>query len=228
MAGNTLDLQSILRPDDIACQIGQNYQDWISYRNTWVEEKRELRNYIFATDTTKTTNANLPWKNSTTIPKLCQIRDNLHANYMAAIFPHSDWLDWEAYNSESNSKQKRDLITSYMYNKLNMSKFRTTLSSLVLDWIDYGNCFAMVEWVNETKQVNGQTIQGYVGPRAVRVDPMDLVFNPLASSFANSPKIIRSLKTIGELKADLEAMPNDNDAKKMFKHAMDRATSAFS
>lgn len=226
MAGTTLDLESILRPDDVACIIGRNYQDWISFRNQWVEEKRELRNYVFATDTTKTTNANLPWKNSTTIPKLCQIRDNLHANYMAALFPHADWLGWEAWNQDSATKKKKDLITAYMYNKLSMSKFRSTVSALLLDWIDYGNCFAMVEWVNEWQEVNGQTLQGYVGPRAVRIDPLDIVFNPVASNFEDSPKIIRSLKSIGELKAQLEAMPNDDDAKKMFAKAIERASGA--
>ena len=86
MAGRTLDFEEFIgTPDSLAKAIVSRYRDYDRYKNTWTEEKKELRNYIFATDTTKTTNSSLPWKNSTTIPKLTQIRDNLHANYMAAL-----------------------------------------------------------------------------------------------------------------------------------------------
>jgi hypothetical protein len=40
-----------------------------------------------------------------------------------------------------------------------------------------------------------------------RISPDDIVFNPLATSFKKSPKIIRSLKTLGELHRDLEENP---------------------
>ena len=52
-----------------------------------------MRNFLFATDTSKTSVGGLPWKNSTTLPKLTQIRDNLHANYMSAVFPNDNWLN---------------------------------------------------------------------------------------------------------------------------------------
>jgi len=47
----------------------------------------------------------------------------------------------------------------------------------------------------------------YSGPRVHRISPFDIVFNPLATSFENSPKIIRSLKTMGEIARDIEDKP---------------------
>jgi len=105
----------------LADTIVTNYDEWNNARRGWVEEKKELRNYIFATDTTKTTNSQLPWKNKTTIPKICQIRDNLHANYISALFPNDDWLRWEGYTEDDNDKAKTDAIQSYMSNKVRES-----------------------------------------------------------------------------------------------------------
>ena len=48
--------------------------------------------------------------------------------------------------------------------------------------------------------VNGDIIPDYVGPVAHRISALDIAFNPLADSFDNSFKIVRSIKTIGELK----------------------------
>ena len=64
--------------------IAQHWFTLNSNRRPQIERWKELRNYIFATDTTTTSNKSLPWKNSTTLPKLCQIRDNLHSNYISA------------------------------------------------------------------------------------------------------------------------------------------------
>ncbi len=112
-------------------------------------EWRELRNYRFATDTTKTTNSKLPWKNKTTLPKLTQIRDNLHANYMDALFPNDNWMKWEGYNLEDSTQKKRRAIESYLKTKIRESNFRETVSQLLYDYIDYGNVFAEVTYVNQ-------------------------------------------------------------------------------
>jgi len=187
-------------------------------RKQWTDEKREVRNYIFATDTTKTTNQTLPWKNSTTIPKLCQIRDNLHANYMAALFPNDDWLVWEGDDEDSESIEKRKTILSYMQNKMRQSNFRTTVSEMVYDFIDFGNVVGTTEYVNETRMGDDDEVfPGYVGPMAQRISPFDIVFNPTATSFERSPKIFRSIKTIGEIAADIEDHPEEGYMKEVFK-----------
>lgn len=210
MAGRTLNIEDIVgSPEYLATQISNFYDDWQKRRLPWLKEKEELRNYIFATDTTKTTNSQLPWKNSTTLPKLCQIRDNLHANYMAALFPNSDWLTWEGDDADAQEIGKRRTIESYMTNKLRQSDFEEQVSQLVYDYIDYGNVCASTEFVNETKvdAETGETIVGYVGPKIVRISPIDIVFNPVAQDFVRTPKIIRSVKTLGDIAADIEDRP---------------------
>ena len=76
----TLDVSSLITADKKASEIADKFETWNSYRQGWLEERKELRNYIFATDTRTTTNSRLPWSNSTTTPKLTQLYDNLKAN----------------------------------------------------------------------------------------------------------------------------------------------------
>lgn len=175
-----------------------------------IEAWKELRNYIFATDTTTTTNGKLPWKNSTTLPKLCQIRDNLHSNYISALFPNDDWLRWEAYSTEDALKTKVRAIEAYMSNKTRESHFKTESSKLLYDFIDYGNCFATVDFEASFREdSNGERLVNYIGPKLRRISPLDIVFNPLASSFKDSFKIVRSLKNIGELVSMAEEEPDN-------------------
>jgi hypothetical protein len=219
MAGRTLDISEYIGiPDGLPSYISNQFTRWNQMRIGWIEEKKELRNYVFATDTTKTTNSNLPWKNSTTIPKLCQIRDNLHANYMAALFPNDDWLIWEGDDEDAEAEAKRKVILSYMQNKLRNSGFINAVSELVYDFIDFGNVLGSTEYVNEVREdiTTGEVIPGYVGPRAVRVTPYDVTFNPVAAHFENSPKIIRSIKTLGEIAADMEDHPEMGYLQKVF------------
>jgi hypothetical protein len=224
--GITLDLNTVINPDTLGSAIASKWSEWNSLRHLWLEEKRELRNYIFATDTRKTSNAALPWKNSTTIPKLCQIRDNLHANYMAALFPNDKWLAWEGDTRDDVTKKKAKVIEAFMYNKTSASDFRPTTSRLLLDWIDYGNCFATIEFQNEsyTDKSTGEVYPGYVGPKLVRISPFDICFNPLAADFASTPKIVRTVKSLGELKKELQANPSDEIALAAFNRAIETRT----
>tara|TARA_Y100000310_G_scaffold308084_1_gene350840 strand:+ start:8230 stop:10020 length:1791 start_codon:yes stop_codon:yes gene_type:complete len=214
MAGRTLDLESLIQePDILATAIAVEFVRLNQLRSSWLAEKKELRNYIFATDTSKTSNVQLPWKNSTTLPKLTQIRDNLHANYMAALFPNDEWLDWLGDDEDAEAKEKKNIIKAYMMNKNRQSGFINTVSEMVYDFIDSGNVIATTEYVNETREFpegsdqEGELIPGYVGPRAVRLHPFDVVFNPTAVNFEQTPKIFRVLKTMGELATDIEDHP---------------------
>lgn len=209
MGVRTLDIVDLIRPDNMAQALTHLFWQWEVFRNVWVSEKRELRNYLFAIDTLQTTNAQLPWKNSTRIPKLTQIRDNLHANYMASLFPNDRPITWEGDDDEAEEKQKRQIIEAYMENKMRLGKFTTEISKCVLDYIDWGNCFAMTEFVDEkvTDPETGEIIQGFVGPRIRRISPLDIVFNPTAATFEEAPKIIRSVKTLGSIHADIQDHP---------------------
>lgn len=212
MAGAVLEIQTYFKEnrDSEAEWISNTWSDWNSQRSTWLDEVQEARNYIFATDTSTTTNSSLPWRNSTTLPKLCQIRDNLHANYLASLFPNDDWLVWEGRTSDDETRAKREAIQAYMSNKTREGGFRTVASQLLYDYIDYGNCFMDVRYTSESKEdaLTGEDIPGYNGPKAVRISPLDIVFNPMATDFHHTPKIIRSLKSIGEIKQEMEDNPD--------------------
>lgn len=208
MPKRVLDLYQYIMPDEFARQICEMYDKWVIARAQKEKEWAELRNYVFATDTRTTSNNTLPWKNKTTRPKICQIRDNLHANYMAALFPNDDWFTWMAADKQSATYEKSRAIVTYMKNKLNLSKFRQEVSKLVFDFIDYGNCFADVEFLNERHVLpDGQIVQNYVGPVARRISPYDIVFDITSSSFKNSPKIERMLLSMGDIQKMIATMP---------------------
>lgn len=207
MAGKVLDLKEIIAEDQLACRIANYWQEWNTLRNEWLVKKEEVRKYVYATSTEETTNSALPWKNKTTIPKLCQIRDNLYANYMASSFPKRKWLLWEGDERTSATLEKKEAIEAYMSWVLDYPVFKKEIAKCILDYIDYGNVFATVEWIDNTVQVEGgqgRTQVGYVGPSIKRLSPLDIVFNPLADSFENSPKITRAYLTLGEVKEFLE------------------------
>lgn len=231
MAGKVAQIREIINRESKARTLSGLYNNWWIQRREKEEEWRELRNYLFATDTTKTTNSQLPWKNKTTLPKLTQIRDNLHANYMDALFPNDNWMKWEGYNLESVTADKRTAIEAYMKTKLRESNFRETISQLVYDYIDYGNVFGEVIFEDKyhIDPVSGEKITTYRGPKLQRISPFDLVFNPTANSFKESPKFTRYVKTVGELKKDLADRPDLNYDKGAFDKAIQarKSISAF-
>ena len=194
---------------DIAKFIANTWDRYNSQRQEQIERWKEQRNYVFATDTTTTSNKSLPWKNSTTLPKLCQIRDNLHSNYISALFPNDQWLKWEAYTLKDASKEKASTIEAYIGNKCREGGFKRVLSQLLYDYIDYGNAFATADYISEFRMDGEERVAGYVGPVARRISPYDIVFNPLATSFKDSFKVVRTIRTIGELAIMAEEDPQN-------------------
>ena len=223
MAGKIAQIKEILTKETLAKQLSALYDNWWTQRSEKEKDWREIRNYLFATDTTKTTNSKLPWKNKTTLPKLTQIRDNLHANYMDALFPNDNWMKWEGHNLEDSTHQKRRAIESYLNTKIRESGFRETISQCLFDYIDYGNCFAEINYIDEKHKdpITEEEVITYRGPKAFRISPFDIVFNPTAISFADSPKFTRYLKSIGELKKDAKYNLNLKYNKKAIAKAID-------
>jgi hypothetical protein len=224
VTGRVLELQSILDQDLLATRITERFVEWNNMRQNAKNDWEEVRRYVYATDTSQTTNAQLPWKNKTTVPKLCQIRDNLYSNYSATLFPQRKWLIWEANEQDANSVAKRDAITNYMSWVISQPSFKHEVDKLILDYIDFGNCFGTVEWTDERVEQPNLTQAGYIGPTVRRISPLDIVFNPTAENFPSSPKIIRSLISIGELKDALEKMSTDQNIeeyKKLYTYLRD-------
>jgi hypothetical protein len=214
LMSKTLDVDKLIDPDKLGCEIAEQYLEWETKRQVWVNEKEEIQRYIYATDTTKTSNAKLPWSNKTTVPKLCQIRDNLYANYMASMFPKRKWLVWEADDVESNRSDKVKNIEAYMAWVIDRPEFYNEISKCVLDYIDYGNPVATVDWIDERSvDKDGTQKSGYVGPVPVRINPIDVLCNPTAPNFKSSPKIVRSIISLGEVKEILERLSTDDAVK---------------
>lgn len=233
MSNKVASLRGLLEQESQAKIITYMYTDWKTQRKPHEDELKETREYIFATSThsiTSNASAADDWLNSTHIPKIAQIRDNLHANYMLALFPNDDWLQWEAASADAATKKKRKAILAYMKNKLREQRFYETMSDIVYDYIDKGNAIADVEYINKvSKPENGEPVQEYVGPVAVRIDPLDIVFNLTATSFQKSPKITRSIVQIGELKTMMEDNPEDSSwAREAFQKAIDLRSSVSS
>lgn len=213
MTGHVLTVEDFITPDRLAVKIAE---DWITKNNmrqVWRTQCEEIRSYVYATDTTHTSNAMLPWKNKTTIPKLCQIRDNLLANYTATMFPKSMGKNiiWEANELDSDSKKKRDSIVNMATWWMEQSSFKYEINKILADYVDYGNCFATVEWIDTRAEQPLQMQSGYVGPAIRRINPMDIVMNPTADSFPMSPKTIRSVISLGELKELLSRLSSDGN-----------------
>jgi hypothetical protein len=207
--------------DTLAVKIADMWVRWNQARAPWRDSTQELRAYLFATDTRVTANGKLPWKNSTVTPKLTQIRDNLHANYMAALFPSENWFFWESTDKDQELAKKRYAIVNYMKQKLKASNFQLLVSQLVYDYIDFGNVVATYDYVRDViSDKEGNVVSRYVGPKAYRINPNDLVFNPLAETFDKTPVVRRMLKSIGDLMTDVETKPSLNYNKGVLDKAM--------
>lgn len=206
MAGKVLHLDDIIDKDAVGTSIANMWTEWNNGRQQKLAEWTELRRYLYATDTRHTSAGKLPWSNSTTLPKLTQIRDNLYSNYIATMFPKRRWLNWEGERKTDENREKVSAIKDYMMWAVNQKQFKEEINKLVLDYIDFGNCFSTVEWVDESQETPQGIKVGYVGPRVVRIAPQDFVMNPRAPSFSNSPKIWKSLMSLGEAKELLERM----------------------
>ncbi len=222
MAGEVLQLNSVLHVDDIARRISEMWQTWNSMRTEKVSQWEEVRKYKYAVDTTTTTNSSLPWKNKTTYPKLTQISDNLWANYIKSLFPKRQWVIWEGFDKKSEDADKKAAIENYMMNTIERSGFKLVVGELLNDWIQYGNCIATAEWRDDRVEVGDRQQVGFVGPSAVRISPLDIVFNPIAPTFQVSPKIIRKFITFGDLKKEIERLsPSDEHAQELFTYLME-------
>ena len=217
----TFDIYELQQPDSLASAIANKFTGWESARDRWYRNAKETLENLYATSTRDIYNQSKETDNCTHIPKLTQIRDMLITYYLDAMFSLPDYVDWEAYDYESIDAETRTTLKSVCKQMVEDSKFKPVIRELVEDYVDYGNAFATVVNVTETLQAGkGQYSILYTGPKAVRLDPMNIFFDPLAVSFEKSPKIIRTIKTLGELMAEAEEMPEEAQ---LYKEALAKA-----
>ena len=208
---NSIDLNMVLgaKEESLAAEISSLFTEWRSAAAGAYERWKETTKYVYATSTKETSNSSNGHDHSTHLPVITQIKDNLEANYMEALFPSDDWFVFKGFDLKSSFADKRKVVESYLKTKHDLSGFTSTIQRLVSDWVLYGNCFAGVTYEQQQhEQEDGSNPYGFVGPRVYRISPFDIVFNPLATSFENSPKIIRSVKSLAELTRDVQEKPS--------------------
>lgn len=210
-ADHVVELRGLLNKEARAEWISNLWTKYDNQRGKKREEWSEVDKYLFATSTKTTTNKTLPWTHSSTSPKLTQIRDNLHSNYLSSLFPNDKWLTWLAYSQDAAKLEKREAIEGYMENKLREGNFRETVSRLLYDYIDKGNAFAMPTFETRYKTTETERTTDFIGPTAIRISPYDIVFDPTASSFENTHKVVRSTMTLGALRKWAETHPNQTE-----------------
>ena len=220
---NSIDLNYELgaSEDSIAGEVARLWEEWRSSASDTYDRWKETTRYVYATSTKETTNNSNGHNHSTHLPYITQIKDNLEANYMEGLFPHDDWFMFKGYDPESSFADKRRVVESYLKTKHDHSRFTVTMQQLITDWVLYGNCFAGVEYVQRQHEVEGQSPFSFVGPQVYRISPFDIVFNPLATSFEDSPKIVRSVKTLAELSRDAQEKPGLGYSQEVIDRVMD-------
>lgn len=213
---NTLEIYKLQEPDSLATAIANKYVAWDNSRDRWYSNARETLENLYATSTHDIFSQCHDWDNSTHIPKLTQIRDMLITYYLDAMFGLPDYVDWEPYSKESVDFTTKNRLKSLIKQILHDSDFKPTIRQLVEDYVDYGNAFATA--VPYNKMLGDKTL--YSGPKAFRIDPMDIFFDPLASTFEQAPKIIRTTMTLGELMQSAEQFTQDEN---LFNKALKKA-----
>lgn len=209
MTGKVLELVGDVITEDLkASELCRQWITWENSRNPWKRNMEEINRYLYATDTSATSNASLPWKNKTVIPKVCQISDNLYANYTLTIAPKDKYINWVASSQDANNLKNKRAIENITKWWIRQPQFKQELFKCILDYIHKGNAIATVEWVDQRVQQEGTTQVGYVGPMMRRISPLDIVCNPAADNWVNSPKFVRTIMSMGELKDYLEKQSN--------------------
>lgn len=212
----TLDIKTIQEPDGLASAIANKYVTWEAAKDGWYRNARETLENLYATSTRDIYNQTREFDNCTHLPKLTQIRDMLITYYIDAMFSLPDFVEWEPYDQESTKLETKNTLKAVVKQMMNDSEFKPVVREIVEDYVDYGMAFATAVPVNET--LNGSVI--YNGPKAVRINPLDIFFDPLASSFDKAPKIIRSIHTLGELVKNAEEFSADTN---IFTDALNKA-----
>lgn len=203
MAGSSTDIKQVMDTrEHLAAYISSLWDAWKSARADEEERWREIHEFLFSSDTRTTSNSSNPWDNTTVIPKLTQIRDNLEANYYPALFPNRDWLRWMPDNEESASVAVRTKLEAYFKTKFALTGFEQEVKKTLLEWFGKGNGFMGLEWVTRTKEdpMTGATTISYQGVEAYNISPYDISFNPIAKDFNSTPVIVRRMYSMGEIK----------------------------
>ena len=209
----TFDIQTYIgdNADPVSRSISEKYQYWLNAKQGWEANYRASLQYLFATDTRDITDLQgSPYSASTHIPKLTQVRDIVTTYYLESLFSLADYVKWQGMTLDDLTIKKANTIEDFVKQMLDDGNFKETVSKLVEDYFDAGNAFAMPVW-RVDKNDQGTYWEGVV---AQRIDPLDIVFDPVVGNFKDTPKIIRTVLSMGDLKVLAEA--GDDTMKQAF------------
>ena len=201
MGQKTFDLGKDIAIDAMANNISMKWETWLNARHTWEERYRKVLQYLYSTTTDTIYGQNTqPWSANVHIPKLTQLRDVLITYELESLFSLSDYYEFDGFTQDANTYENRALIKDLLKDMLDKGDFKAVTEKLVSDYIDAGNAFAMPIWeTDKVKDATGVERINWEGSKALRLNPLDIVFDPTAASFKDSPKIIRTVLSIGEL-----------------------------
>lgn len=175
--------------DTIAARISEQWTSWQSKREVNRAKWEEIESYLFATDTLSLNSG--MHDHTTHIPITAEFKEELESLIFSAVYPGEDFLGWRPYDTQAASRSKREKILAYIKNRHALNGFDKTLRKLVQDLVIYGNAFVQV--VHRSPSTGG-----YRGPQPIRISPYDIVFDPTATDFRKTPKILRVVKPIGD------------------------------
>jgi hypothetical protein len=231
--------------DQLGEEVANLWMEWDSARQVVKDRWEETTQFMYATSTRETVNGNVGgldfqgevtgdeedegngFNHSTHIPKLTEIADNLSATYMRATMPHENFFTYHGRDQDAVKRTVRDRVEAYLKAKHRSNGIRNVYQRLVDDLVLYGNVFSEVDFVSKKVDgdVGGESFShAYVGPIVRRISPYDIVFNPLADDFESAPKIVRSIKTLGELHRDVEDSADGEYANDILNAAMNMRT----
>lgn len=178
-----------------AGDVASLFSEWDGLRETQLSLWEEIDRYVHSTDNSDFSDH---FNHSTFIPVVSEIHDDLQSIMYGTVFPHNDWLGWQPMDQGALDTEKRKKVLSYLKHIHTLNGLRETMRKVLDDYTRYGNCFVQVVYENRSQETeSGEVIPDYSGPSLRRISPYDIVFNPTATSFENTPKIIRELKSIG-------------------------------
>lgn len=188
-------LESLEDKEQAASHILSKFLEWDSYKNPAKDRWQEVEAYRYATDTNNDKMGGNAFDHSNHIPVVGPIAQDLEAIIGQVVLPHEDWFSFKPQDRKSAHKSAKEKVLAFLKNRHKISGFNKVVRKLVSDYITYGNAFGMVEFRDETTENKN----GYIGPKLKRISPYDIVFDPTASSFEGTAKIIRDLISVGEL-----------------------------
>lgn len=192
-------------------------------REKWQEETAEVKRFLYAADTSDTSNVANPHSHTTHRPKLAQIADALEAHYMDALFPHDEWLQFVPGASEDMGTRKRRIFEAYLRNRHSLYGHRMVSQQLIRDWIEEGCAYAEVVFRKRLAQRTEEGLDrlAYVGPEIRRIDPRRVAYNYSATSFSDSWKVVQSVKTKGDIMAEIMDETLGEEYREILKKAME-------